>query len=200
MAKKAGYDKRTEEALAAFRKHRELEDALRREIAAYRDKLSQALAKGDEKALQKILENKKLRKVLARQRAPVPPSVSFFPLVPPFPPPDPIPRQDPDDCRHKFDIEEIYRRRELQSFDFVCNFKETLTIEDADYFEDPPQGSASARPLGGKSLDESALSTTSEDQGWLCLESGGNWFWRLSERVEFCGGQAARSRVSSAIS
>ena len=35
---------------------------------------------------------------------------------------------------------------------------------------------------------------------WLCLESGGNWFWRLSERVEFCGGQAARSRVSSAIS
>ena len=34
----------------------------------------------------------------------------------------------------------------------------------------------------------------------LCLESGGNWFWRLSERVEFCGGQAARSRVSSAIS
>ena len=33
----------------------------------------------------------------------------------------------------------------------------------------------------------------------LCLESGGNWFWRLSERVEFCGGQAARSRVSSAI-
>ncbi len=28
----------------------------------------------------------------------------------------------------------------------------------------------------------------------------GNWFWRLSERVEFCGGQAARSRVSSAIS
>ena len=36
--------------------------------------------------------------------------------------------------------------------------------------------------------------------GGLCLESGGNWFWRLSERVEFCGGQAARSRVSSAIS
>ena len=35
---------------------------------------------------------------------------------------------------------------------------------------------------------------------WLCLESGGNWFWRLSERAEFCGGQAARSRVSSAIS
>ena len=34
----------------------------------------------------------------------------------------------------------------------------------------------------------------------LCLESGGNWFWRLSERAEFCGGQAARSRVSSAIS
>ena len=34
----------------------------------------------------------------------------------------------------------------------------------------------------------------------LCLESGGNWFWRLSERVEFCGGQATRSRVSSAIS
>ena len=36
--------------------------------------------------------------------------------------------------------------------------------------------------------------------GRLCLESGGNWFWRLSERVEFCGDQAARSRVSSAIS
>ena len=34
----------------------------------------------------------------------------------------------------------------------------------------------------------------------LCLESGGNWFWRFSERVEFCGGQATRSRVSSAIS
>ena len=37
-------------------------------------------------------------------------------------------------------------------------------------------------------------------RGRLCLESGGNWFWRLSERVEFCGDQAARSRVSSAIS
>ncbi len=39
-----------------------------------------------------------------------------------------------------------------------------------------------------------------EQRHRLCLESGGNWFWRLSERAEFCGGQAARSRVSSAIS
>ena len=29
-----------------------------------------------------------------------------------------------------------------------------------------------------------------ENNNWLYLESGGNWFWRLSERVEFCGGQA----------
>ena len=40
----------------------------------------------------------------------------------------------------------------------------------------------------------------SENLRRLCLESGGNWFWRLSERVESCGGQAARSRVSLAIS
>ena len=45
------------------------------------------------------------------------------------------------------------------------------------------------------------LATAAQGVGaGLCLESGGNWFWRLSERVEFCGGQAARSRVSSAIS
>ena len=53
--------------------------------------------------------------------------------------------------------------------------------------------------IGSFQLTVTATSTEAENDG-LCLESGGNWFWRLSERVEFCGGQAARSRVSSAIS
>ena len=48
--------------------------------------------------------------------------------------------------------------------------------------------------------DPNQLKTGVFNLPWLCLESGGNWFWRLSERVEFCGGQATRSRVSSAIS
>ena len=81
--------------------------------------------------------------------------------------------------------------------------------------EDEPISSSTLVEIGGALHVVAASQITSE--GWehspvspdttavlvlarLCLESGGNWFWRLSERVEFCGGQAARSRVSSAIS
>ena len=49
-------------------------------------------------------------------------------------------------------------------------------------------------------MSEASRVVTVQLNSGLCLESGGNWFWRLSERVESCGGQAARSRVSSAIS
>ena len=60
-------------------------------------------------------------------------------------------------------------------------------------------GVVTAGDIDGKVGDLPCLLPVESRVG-LCLESGGNWFWRLSERVEFCGGQAARSRVSSAIS
>ena len=72
----------------------------------------------------------------------------------------------------------------------------------------PPQetelrGGDNLHNLGGDKLGSIAAVSFEDytvDIKRLCLESGGNWFWRLSERVEFCGGQAARSRVLSAIS
>ena len=55
-------------------------------------------------------------------------------------------------------------------------------------------------PSGGRVRADVRTHENGDLRMRLCLESGGNWFWRLSERVESCGGQAARSRVSSAIS
>ncbi len=65
--------------------------------------------------------------------------------------------------------------------------------------------SATAGILGGRARSRDVHYYIGDDlhiaelgtEPWLrlCLESGGNWFWRLSERAEFCGGQAARSRV-----
>ena len=71
-------------------------------------------------------------------------------------------------------------------------------VDAAPTAEDP------AECVANKGYHSRAVLRALDDSPWktrigLCLESGGNWFWRLSERAEFCGGQTARSRVSSAL-
>ena len=64
-----------------------------------------------------------------------------------------------------------------------------------------PKHSKKGRGYARLSLSQVFLESISEDgQPAAGLEATEGFLGRLSERVEFCGGQAARSRVSSAIS